>query len=70
LRVTEQVEAENLMALKFACEANAYESCVELIDELMVVRFSGKHPRRKRLWTVKLSFRRCLELEAEFAQTD
>jgi hypothetical protein len=34
------------MALKFACEANAYESCVELIDELMVVRFSGKHPRR------------------------
>ena len=30
-----QVEAENLIALKYACETNAYDSCVELIDELL-----------------------------------
>jgi hypothetical protein len=24
------------MALKYACEANAYDSCVELIDELLL----------------------------------
>jgi pentatricopeptide repeat protein len=29
------VEAENLMALKFACEANAYDGCVALLDELL-----------------------------------
>lgn len=29
------MEAENLMALKYACEANAYDSCVDIIDILL-----------------------------------
>ena len=30
------VEAENLMALKFACESNAYDGCVVLVDQLLM----------------------------------